>query len=228
MKRALIMMLVLALLSLCACNKQDGAVAPEAGETTPPPFTEDLPEEEATSRPIAEVLATADPTPEPTAAPTAAPPVNYTYTDGVNEELQINFKYPSTWIDRSSELSVVYDEPVEEGIVPARMAITRRAAGNIVVTEEVGMDKLTAFHDSLKANCTDFKSKRGKRFEFSGNAGFQFTYMGTFSGVKMMGYAAMAYSVKKNAFYLYHFSVSEDRYESFSAIRKTLLAGIRV
>lgn len=224
MKRALIV--ILALLCLCSCQKQDDAAVPNADAYTPPPFTEDLPEEDTAPLSIAEIAQTPEPTPAPALTP--APPINYTYTDGVNEKLEINFKYPSTWIDHSSELSVVYDEPVEDGVVPARMAITRRAAGDIVVTEEVGMDKLTAFHDSLKTNCTDFQSKRGKRFEFSGNAGFQFTYMGTFSGVKMKGYAAMTYSVKKNAFFLFHFSASEDRYDSFSAIGKTLLAGIRV
>ena len=154
-------------------------------------------------------------------------PTNYTYASAKRDDLRFSFKYPSHWKDQSTELSAVFEEPVEPGTAPARLAITKKEAGQIVVTELVGMDKLTAFSKKLQENSTDYKMKRGKRFKMAGFVAFQFTYTGNFSGVDYKGYAAMAFSPKKNAFFLFHFRAPADRFNSFNNIRKTLLKSIK-
>ena len=238
MKRTLAAVLALVLLTLCACKTTD-EIAPAATDqpekSVPPSMTEVLTPEElrALEAEIQALEGDDHPATTPTPVPVnTAPPMPltaaYTYADGQSQKLEVSYQYPSTWIDNSSALSAVYDEAVEPGIVPARMAITRREAGNIVVTAEVGMDKLDAFLASLKATSTEFRSKRGKRFKFAGNVGFQFLYVGVFNGVKMKGYAAITYSQKKNAFYLFHFSASADRYDAFNDVRKTIIRSIKV
>lgn len=222
--------MVLVLLTLCACGQQDdpvgGADAPDQDETmnAPDPAADgDLPAESGWDEPSEDAV---DGSPEESQGSTGL--TDYVYSTVEDEALQMRYKYPSHWTHTAVERSVVCEEPTEPDATPIRMAIARKDAGNIVVTEEVGMDKLTAFKNSLKASCTDFRWKRGKRFKFSGNVGFQFLYTGTFGGVPMKGYAALTYSPKKKAFYLFHFSAPTDRYAAFDKVRKTILASIKV
>lgn len=241
MKRAMALLLALMLLVLCACQSRDDtesasqsdAVTTDSAEDTLP----DLPEDDgfddiSFDDPMDDAVDDAeaqDPSDaEQDASTQASAPKNYTYLNGEQIDLAITYKYPGHWVDISTDLSVIYEEPAEEGIQPARMAITRKLAGDIVVTEEVGMDKLSAFAQSLKSNCTGFKSKRGKRFKFSGNVGFQFSYVGNFNGVATKGHAALTYVKKKNAFYLFHFSAPTERFASFDNVRRTILKSIRV
>ena len=224
-KRAFAALLALVMLCLCSCQQQPDPDTPAAAEMS----QTSAPDDALPDPPI-------DSTPDepPSESPSESPAIdqtliiNYTYTAAKREDLRFSYKHPTHWLDASTDLSAVFEEPVEPGTTPARMAITRKDAGQIVVTELVGVDKLNAFSDRLKENSTNYKMKRGKRFKFSGLIGFQFVYTGEFNGVPLKGHAAMAFSTKKNAFYLFHFRAPQDRYTSFDNVRKTLLKSIKL
>lgn len=230
------LMALLMVLSLCACAPKDDAASTDPAAATAPtviPISDD-PLDEADD--IGEGEPDDPEAPDDAAdngdAEAGAQGVSssqYTYTTVENTALGVKYKYPSDWTDASTEKSIIYEESQPSGAGPARMAITRRDAGNIVVTEEVGMMRLTEFKNSLKASCSEgFKWKKGKRFRFSGNVGFCFTYSGTFGEVPTKGYAAIMYHKKKNCFYLFHFNAPTELYASFDNVRKTLLKSIKV
>lgn len=216
MRRILAAMLVLVLMLVSGCQKADEVT--DASTETDPIQTETTP-----APPDAP-----EPTPEPTPVPVVALK-DYAYETVDNQTLGVRFKYPSHWINIPGTNTIAYEEPVEPGDTPARMSITRKQAGNIVVTLEVGMYQLDKFSKSLKKQYTNYKKNKGKRFKFAGNTGFSFTYTAELDGVSIKGYAALAYTKgKKNSFYLLHFYASAEDYANFDSIRKTIVKSVKI
>ncbi len=244
-KRGLAALLALLLmLSLCGCQQNGSNASPSASvKPTVVPMAddplEDLDEDMDDLRLDADDPSSEDPGPaddEKVAGETPAAPQTqgistsqYTYSSVENTELGITYKYPTHWTNISSESSIGYEDSESTGACPARMAITRRDAGEIVVTEGVGMMRLSEFAKKLKDRCSEnWKMKKGKRFKFSNNIGFCFTYSGVFDGIPMKGYVSLCYQKKKNSFYLFHFSTAEAEYATFDKVRATIQKSIKV
>ncbi len=223
MKRVLALLLILALLTpLAGCHPADDALEASASQ----------PEATPTAAPLPTDIEPPEPTPEPTPVPIVGYK-EYAFETFSDENLKFSFKYPSHWALVEGNQTISYVQPVNEGELPARLSITWRDAGNIIVTKEVAIDQMNSFKKSLKnrRDFTNFASnkKNNKRFKFAGNTGFSFIYTAELDGVPIKGYCAIAYSKpKRNRFYVLHFYCPAGEYKSFEKIRKTIVKSVKI
>lgn len=224
MKRVLAVLLAAVLAFASGCQKADEVVdAPETSDAIDV-FIEAEPTKAAAESEQAE-------SPQEPAPIVRVELKDYAYEVVNNQTLGLSFKYPSHWLPSApKENRIRFVEPVEPGEFAASVSITRKDPGNIVITEDIGMDQLSAFSKQLKKRYTKYKMKKGKRLKISKNTAFCFTYTGEVpDGTKIKGYAALVYLPgKKNRFFLLHFNCRADQYANYSKILSTIRKSIRV
>ena len=79
----------------------------------------------------------------------------YTYAVLTNDTLGVRFSYPSHWIQTPGRRTICYEEPVGEGDIPARMAVSvkqldDRADGEDVYKRQVVVLRGQNFADPLR------------------------------------------------------------------------------
>lgn len=233
MKRILALLMIAALLMpLAACTKPDPEQVQDAGIEASAAAADD---------PDWDPLAAVElPRPDPNVGDdpsgddqgfetpiTSVDLTDYTYETCENDELNVRFKYPSHWTNVPGQNTICYEEPVEPGQIGARLAITVKSAGNVVVTEWLGMDKLTKFSKVIKENVKSFKMRKRGRQKISKNTAFNFTYTAVMDEVPIKGFCALVYNPKTNLFTVFHWYTTTDRYNNFEPIRKTIVKSIK-
>lgn len=153
---------------------------------------------------------------------------DYQYETHRDDALRISFKYPSHWINQpnkgTDENVIIYKQPTDEGVQGGYFSYTVKKNGDVVVTQDVGRDRLRNFSKALKNSLTNYKEGKGGRTKISKNTAFYFIYTAERNGIPIKGYAALAYAKgKRNTFYLFHFYCAQEDYKSFDKLRSTII-----
>ena len=144
----------------------------------------------------------------------------YTYAVLTNDTLGVRFSYPSHWIQTPGRRTICYEEPVGEGDIPARMAVSVKQ-----LDDRADEDEMTAQLSSfVTAIFTQFD-----RYEignlitdvpFMGKTAYSTVYRGYKGDQVIRGTAIMASVGTK--IYAFHFSCDADDYDAMATVMEYL------
>lgn len=144
----------------------------------------------------------------------------YTYAVLTNDTLGVRFSYPSHWIQTPGRRTICYEEPVGEGDIPARMAVSVKQ-----LDDRANEDEMTAQLSSfVTAIFTQFD-----RYEignlitdvpFMGKTAYSTVYRGYKGDQVIRGTAIMASVGTK--IYAFHFSCDADDYDAMTTVMEYL------
>ena len=148
----------------------------------------------------------------------------YTYAVLTNDTLGVRFSYPSHWIQTPGRRTICYEEPVSEGDIPARMAVSVKQ-----LEERADGDELTRQLSALvTAIFTQFD-----RYEignlitdvaFMGKTAYSTIYRG-YKGEQMIQGMVIVASVGTKV-YAYHFSCDANDYTAMEPVREYMRAHV--
>lgn len=170
---------------------------------------------------------TPSPTPEPTAEPTPEPVptvavADYAYERITNGTLAVQFKYPSHWISNPGKTTICYTEPVNEGEVGARVAVTASKTSKTPTSKQM-KNKMASFIENLGEEYQNLeKGKINGKAKLCKASGYAQSYTATVNGVEITGQVVMAYVKNKKRIYTFHFNAPTDRFEELKEVRTTI------
>lgn len=144
----------------------------------------------------------------------------YTYAVLTNDTLGVRFSYPSHWIQTPGRRTICYEEPVGEGDIPARMAVSVKQLDDRADGDELTR-QLSSF---VSAIFTQFD-----RYEignlitdvpFMGKTVYSTVYRGYKGDQVIRGTAIMASVGTK--IYAFHFSCDADDYDAMTTVMEYL------
>ena len=144
----------------------------------------------------------------------------YTYAVLTNDTLGVRFSYPSHWIQTPGRRTICYEEPVGEGDIPARMAVSVKQLDDRADGDELTR-QLSSF---VSAIFTQFD-----RYEignlitdvpFMGKTAYSTVYRGYKGDQVIRGTAIMAGVGTK--IYAFHFSCDADDYDAMTTVMEYL------
>ena len=144
----------------------------------------------------------------------------YTYAVLTNDTLGVRFSYPSHWIQTPGRRTICYEEPVGEGDIPARMAVSVKQLDDRPDDDEL-VSQLSAF---ITVIFTQFD-----RYEignlitdvpFMGKTAYSTVYRGYKGDQVIRGTAIMASVGTK--IYAFHFSCDADDYDAMTTVMEYL------
>ena len=166
---------------------------------------------------------TAEPTPEPTPEPSPVPRVaigDYQYYLLTNTTLAVIFKYPSHWINKPGKSTISYEEPVNPGETPARLAVTSKAVTERQ-TSRMMQQHLADFLALVEQKYTDYQAGEVKDdvaiMETTGLRQ-RYTARDPETGEAITGYALVCYVRNARRVYLLHFTAPTRSYDELSAV----------
>ena len=144
----------------------------------------------------------------------------YTYAVISNDTLGVRFSYPSHWVQTPGRRTICYEEPVGEGDIPARMAVSVKQLDDRADGDELTR-QLSSF---VSAIFTQFD-----RYEignlitdvpFMGKTAYSTVYRGYKGDQVIRGTAIMASVGTK--IYAFHFSCDADDYDAMTTVMEYL------
>ena len=144
----------------------------------------------------------------------------YTYAVLTNDTLGVRFSYPSHWIQTPGRRTICYEEPVGEGDIPARMAVSVKQLDDRADGDELTR-QLSSF---VSAIFTQFD-----RYEignlitdvpFMGKTAYSTVYRG-YKGDQVIRGTAIVASVGTKI-YAFHFSCDADDYDAMTTVMEYL------
>ena len=144
----------------------------------------------------------------------------YTYAVLTNDTLGVRFSYPSHWIQTPVRRTICYEEPVGDGDIPARMAVSVKQLDDRADGDELTR-QLSSF---VSAIFTQFD-----RYEignlitdvpFMGKTAYSTVYRGYKGDQVIRGTAIMASVGTK--IYAFHFSCDADDYDAMTTVMEYL------
>ena len=221
-KRILILWTGLLAVALCACSSggKTVTVAPEGSAPA---------ETAAVEEPAAAPAETAQPQAQDMPLAGDVPQVQtvaidqYAYNRLTLENSTFTMDYPSHWNRIPASKSVCFEEPVADGLIPARVVVTSKAVDSVPKKEENRVSlktrQLTAFFEKVLQGYDSY--------EFSGDVATDGSFLGdsaaqyvTYTCVRgeshYKGYAIIA--LKGSSLYVFHFRCAETDYERMSTV----------
>lgn len=144
----------------------------------------------------------------------------YTYATTGNATLGVRFAYPSHWEMTPGRRTICYEEPVAEGDIPARMAVSVKQLEDRA--DEDDMDsELSAF---MRAVFTQYDSYEIGNLmtdtSFMGKTGYSTIYRGYRGNQAVQGSVIMAAVGTK--IYAFHFSADANDYDAMTQVMEYL------
>ena len=219
-KRILILWTGLLAVALCACSS-GGKTVTVAPEGSAPAETAAVEEPAAAPAETAQPLAQDMPLAVPQAQTVAID--QYAYNRLTLENSTFTMDYPSHWNRIPASKSVCFEEPVADGLIPARVVVTSKGVETVPKKEENRVSlktrQLTAFFEKVLQGYDSY--------EFSGDVATDGSFLGdsaaqyvTYTCVKgeshYKGYAIIA--LKGSSLYVFHFRCAETDYERMSTV----------
>ena len=170
-----------------------------------------------------EPVATLEITPEPTVIPTAVPVVDiseYDYYYITNRTVGVSFKYPSHWINKPGRYTISYEEPVDPGVTPARLAVTSKTVGAKTDDNDV-KDQMEYFLTLVQTQYNSYIPGEFKEdVSIMDTTGIRqkYTARDTETGELITGYVLMCYLKQMRKIYMLHFTAPSRRYDDLSVI----------
>lgn len=140
----------------------------------------------------------------------------YTYAVLTNDTLGVRFSYPSHWIQTPGRRTISYEEPVAEGDIPARMAVSVKQLDDRADEDEM-TSQLSSF---VSAIFTQFDSYEIGNLitdvSFMGKTAYSTIYRGYKGDQVIQGTAIMTCVGAK--IYAYHFSCDANDYDAMTTV----------
>lgn len=177
---------------------------------------------------IAEPQASAAPAPIVTPEPVEyVSPLSYEYNKEISSNLDIGMKYPSHWIKETGTHTLVYKQPVNEGELAARVALTSKKVPGIPDNEKMA-ELIGEFTDVIsKQYDEDFRAgELMQDIEFIKRPAFSRTYSGTYNGVPVKGFIIITCNTKKKRLYVMHFTAPASNYDEMDVVLKLLVSNV--
>lgn len=205
-----------------ATATQSPVVAVSAQDPTP----EATPETPATDAPINDPPI-ATPNPEPTSAPTAEPTIadTYGYSSINNTKLRVKFAYPDTWTSNPGTDTICFQEPVEEGDVPAQISVSSFTYPEAKVTTKRLKGHLQTVLQGIVDEYNEYQLGSVDSASFVGSAGLSATYIAVKGDSYIRGYVVVGYA-KNERVYMMHFCCEESDFETFGPLITKLAENI--
>ena len=163
----------------------------------------------------------------PTATPTPSlSPQEYTYATATSNALGLTILYPSHWENLPGRYTVCFREPVEDGDIPARFAITYKELSK-KPDEDALESQLYAYLTAILIDHYDSYecSTLLTDLQFLGKTGVGCIYKG-FKGEQVVrGYVVI--SAVGTTAYAYHFSCDENDYSSMESVMTHIMNGAK-
>ncbi len=171
--------------------------------------------------------ATPSPEPTPTPAPTKAPIADYAYKFNENRDLKVQFIYPSEWIKEESETTISFLEPVAEGQVGARVAVStnerNKAPGASAMKKQMKnmMESLEGSYDSMK---TEVVKQNTRILRTKGYSQF---YDAEKDGVQLRGHVVMAYNKNTKRIFMVHFVAPSAQIDQYNVVKDNIFYSVK-
>ncbi len=162
----------------------------------------------------------ATPTPTASAGNIGLSIAEYTYATTSNATLGVRFAYPSHWEMTPGRRTICYEEPVAEGYIPARMAVSVKQLDDRA--DEDDMDsELSTF---MRAVFTQYDSYEIGNLmtdtSFMEKTGYSTIYRAYKGDQSVQGSVIMAAVGSK--IYAFHFSADANDYDAMSQVMEYL------
>ena len=171
------------------------------------------------------VTITPIPTPGPAASGTARLAISeYTYAVISNDTLGVRFSYPSHWVQTPGRRTICYQEPVPEGEIPARMAVSVKQLSDRPDDDELTA-QLSAFVTAIFTQFDRYEiGNLITDVSFMGKSTFSTIYRGYKGDDVIEGMAIVAGVGTK--VYAYHFSCAAEDYDAMMPVREYMRAHV--
>jgi hypothetical protein len=207
--------MALFLLLLSGCGEEGAPVEEEQPQETVQPT--ETPEPEDIPEPVI--------TPEPTPV-VVLEPSDYAYSKVNNQSLDVSFKYPSHWTNVPGTYTISYIEPVEEGDVPSRVAVTTKPYEG----------KMTK--DVLKQEAKDYSAMLSTQFDkydrdsvttsvnLLGHTAYSFQFTGEIEGQDIQGFACVGFGKTNGKLYALNFYSVKKKFRHFDVVRRMIVGSV--
>ncbi len=159
----------------------------------------------------------ADATGQPTQ--TTNPFANYTYTTLSDTSFGFTLTYPTSWENLPGKYTVCFREVVEDGDVPARVAVTKKELAH---KPKSSSTVLSQFQDYAEIIYNQYDSETFEFGElnseatFMGETAFEIDYLAYSGDIEVEGY--MICCAVDSAIYVFHFSASREDFEALDSV----------
>ena len=166
--------------------------------------------------------------PDPQEEPEEPDP--YTYESITNATLKVKFAYPQGWKSSPSTDVITMVEPVDEGDVAARVAVTSFQYTENKPTSKKLKAHMGDFLVNALSGYNEYKLEGTATVGFVGSTGMSVTYLAIqgnnyIRGIVYAGYTK-ATKKQKGRVYIMHFSCEESDFEGFLPLAEKLAASV--
>jgi len=164
---------------------------------------------------------------EPAASATAVPFVpldEYVYAEAVSSAINVKIYYPSHWENLPGRYTVCFQEPVEDGDVAARMAITCKQLSAKPSTDKIQRELASFLSVIIQQYDTYEVGNLSSDVTFMGKSGYWSIYKAVKGDREIRGYIAMV--AVGSALYGFHFSCEEKDYADMSVVLERVRGSI--
>lgn len=165
----------------------------------------------------------AETTPEATPVP-FVPLSEYVYAEAVSSAISLRVYYPSHWTNLPGRYTICFQEPVEEGDVPARMAVTCKQLSDKPSSDRTARE-LGAFLSAIVNQYDSYKvGNLTEDASFMGKDAYSSVYEATQGEKVIRGYVVMT-SVG-SALYGFHFCCEDKDYADMTIVLNRVRDGV--
>lgn len=165
----------------------------------------------------------------PSPSPTAEPSASYTFEKLSDPSFGFVFEYPSEWENLPGKYTVCFREPVEEGDVPARVAVTKKTLAHTPNSSTL----LKQFQSYFVEACSQYDpstlelgSELNSEASFMGQKAYEITYLAYSGETEVKGYMICC-SIERSV-YVFHFSSSYADYSAMSSLMTRMRDSVAV
>lgn len=162
------------------------------------------------------------------AAPSGVDTSAYQFSSLSDHSLGFTFNYPSHWQNIPGIYTVCFQEQVEDGDVPARVAITRKKLTHTPDASDLS-DHLIAYLKTIykQYDTSTFEvSGLNTSISFMGQNGYSTTYLAFKGETEVEGFVILC--VVERTLYVYHFSASYSDYQSMESMMQYMCKSVQL
>lgn len=160
------------------------------------------------------------PTPAASASPIGLAISEYTYAVMSNETLGVRFSYPSHWEHIPGRRTICFKEPVADGDIPARMAVSVKQLDARAGEDEM-VSELRSFVNTIFAQYDGYEiGNLITDVSFMGKTAYSTIYRAYNGNQTVQGAAIMACVGTK--IYAFHFSADANDYSAMTQVMEYL------
>lgn len=159
-------------------------------------------------------------------APSGVDTSTYQFSSLSDHSLGFTFNYPSHWQNIPGIYTVCFQEQVEDGDIPARVAITRKKLTHTPDESDISdhlIDYLKTIYKQYDTSTFEV-SGLNTSIKFMGKNGYSTNYLAFKGETEVEGFVIMC--VVERTLYVYHFSASYPDYQSMETLMQYMCKSV--